>query len=87
MIPGIEISASVDGKITLIRMPYSVGAAEIMRSCGARWRKSLRAWAVPVARAGDAECRLPALRALMEHGGRTTKSPTPISECRAIGNR
>jgi hypothetical protein len=74
----IRVATSADGKHVMLTMPYATGAAEILRSVGARWRKSQRAWAIPLARQGDVECRLNDLRALADvTGGHNEKSPTP----------
>jgi hypothetical protein len=62
----IRIAPSADGKHVMVRMPFANGAAEILLSVGAKWRRSLRAWAIPADRVGDLECRIGDLRALVE---------------------
>ncbi len=82
----IQLRPSADGSVILVHMPFAIGAAEILRSVGARWRKSAGAWSVPADRKGDVECRLPDLRALLDKPRRqipdyeiASKKPTKIN--------
>ena len=68
----IRIGPSADGKHVMVYLPIADGAAEILRSVGARWRKSLRAWVIPMDRAGDMECRMADIRAIAERQRRAS---------------